>query len=193
MITEENPVEIVCSFTCIVCSGASLQWTFVGGPLPSGVEIITSPVGRTLTLEISDGSPDQTGTYVCSAVMNDGTVAHSVEVNLTILVTASVWIPQRSKKVPPGESAIFRCQTSRTATFDWNFKTVDGALHPSAVFKTISETESQLNVSNVTHNVNTGKYFCAAQFPTGESLKADADLSEQGEFVVVKLLTLSVI
>ena len=190
LITEENPAEIVCSFTCVVCSGASLQWMYVSGPLPSGVAIITSPVGRTLTLKITEASTDQTGTYVCSAVENE-MVVHSAEAYVTILATARVWIPQRTVKVQAGETGFFQCRTSRNANFYWSFKTVEGALLESAVPRVVSETESQLSVGNVRHIVNTGKYFCNVLFSTGESLRADADLSERGGFSSGQLLTFS--
>ena len=117
VITEDSPLVIVCAFTCIVCEGARLSWSFLGGELPSGVMIRTTPVGCATNLEFTQGSSDQSGTYVCLAVMDDGTVAHSVEANVAILVTAVVWVPQRSMTVPREESAIFRCRSSRSATF----------------------------------------------------------------------------
>ena len=189
-ITEENPAMIACGFTCVACGGASLQWTYVGGPLPDGVTIITSPVGRKIDLEFTDGSTDQTGTYVCSAVEN-AMVVHSAEAYVTILATASVYILQRSVKVLAGETGFFQCRTSRNANFYWSFKTVEGALPESAVPRIVSETESQLSGGNVRHIVNTGKYFCNVLFSTGESLRADADLSERGGFSSGQLLTFS--
>ena len=102
LITQDNPMVIECAFTCIVCSGATLEWSYIGGPIPDGVTIVTSPVGRTIDLEIVQGSPDQSGTYVCSAVMNDGTVAHSVEVNVSILVMAECLDPRSKQESATG-------------------------------------------------------------------------------------------
>ena len=183
-ITEDNPVILECTYTCRVCPGVHLGWSFEGGELPSGVRTDASSVGRTMDLIFFQGSASQSGMYHCEARSDvDNSVVHNDTVEANILVTASVWIPDRSQTVPRGESAVFKCQSSRKAMFSWNHDSVDGELPPSAHPETVGPTESRLNISNVMAGVNTGKYFCSGIFhTTGELLKADADLSEKREF-----------
>lgn len=181
-ITVATPIKFECIKTCTVCSDVTLSWTFKGSTLPNGVMTETSPAGKTITLILFEGSEQLEGEYMCLGVSKEGTVLVSESAYVTVLKIATVVIIDRSKIVPKGGTAIFECESSRAATFQWNFDSINGPLPATAVPSVISDTFSQLVISQVEEGVNTGLYFCSGTFDiTGETLVADADLTEQRE------------